>query len=129
MNSEIDNSKKNLFVERLQHEMNDVEKTTERYEYLKEINDKIFTENKKLDDILVEANNSVYLKKWNRLPIFHKIHKIQEYIDEKYDGDKKLKEKLVQMIKDDKLNSCKSIKYDSVTQKITKIIVSKSETY
>lgn len=129
MNKELDIAKKNLFVKRIQCELDDVNETTERYTYLKDIYDKVFMNSKKLDDVLLVANNSMFMKKWNRLPTFHKIQKVKEYIDEKHDGNEKLKTKLIQMVNDEKLSSCKFVKYDNNEQKITKIIISKNETY
>ena len=76
--------------------------------------------------MLDSANDNVYTKKWNRLPIYHRLQKLRQYMDEKYKDNEKrqdIESKLTKMINDGELKSCKQIQYDSEICKIIKIVL------
>jgi DNA-binding ferritin-like protein len=71
--------------------------------------------NKTLNDELDELTRMVYKKPWNRLPEYHKVSKIKEYVKRLTDNKKVIKEleiKLTIMVEDKKLNTKKHVEYD-----------------
>jgi len=82
-----------------------------------------------LDNILTKSGDSMFLKKWNRMSDYHKLQKIKEFVQEKHNSDKNIEEKLIKYLNDGLLKSCKQVQYDNIKQHITKIIISKNETY
>ena len=132
INIEIERTKKKFFVQRLQREMDDLEDDDPRKEYLNKIYVELTGKHNDLGTLLDDASLNVYTKKWNKLPNYHKVQKVKEYMDEKYKNDPKRSEieKLLNTrIKEGKLNSCKFVDYDSIKLKIIKITLSKSEIY
>lgn len=132
INIEIERIKKKFFIRRLLNEMNDIDETTQRYDYIKKIHDELTETTNNLGTILEEASNNVYTKKWNRMPNYHKIQKIREYMDDKYKNNPKrdtIEGKLIELVNDGKLNSCKFVNYDNEEFKILKITLSKTEIY
>ena len=75
-----------------------------------------------------EINEQLYRKAWSRLPSFHKMVKIKEYLNELID-DKDEREKLLKEIEKNisnkKLNTKKSIGYSSKDKKILSMSVIK----
>ena len=132
INIEIERIKKKFFIQRLENELKDLDESDPRHEYIKKIYDELTNTNNDLGKILDDASNNVYTKKWNRLPNYHKLQKIKEYLDETYKNNPKrndIEKLLTDRIKDGKLNSCKFVDYDSVAFKINKITLSKTEIY
>lgn len=131
INIEIERTKMKLFKERVQNEMDTLKHDDPRYTKLDDIMKIITTHDSNLDDVLATALHDVYGKKWNRLPNYHKIQKIKEFLEEKYHSDieKKntLEKRLINLVDDGKLSSCKSVEYDNENMKINKIIISKTE--
>lgn len=134
VNIEIERTKKRLFIQRLENELNDedADKDDEHYKKIKQIYEKLTskTTNLNLDQLLTKAGDDVYNKKWNRLPDYHKLQKIKEYLDEKYKNTterKEIEETLKKRIADGTLNSVKFVDYDNVECKIKKITLSKKD--
>lgn len=136
INIEIERIKKKLFIDRVKNELDslgDGHTDIERYTYIR----KVYAELTRTDECNLETfvdnmTSNVYTKKWNRIPIYHQIQKIREYVSEKYDSNDKRNEietKLVKMANDGMLKSCKNVTYDNITFKIKKIMVSKNEIY
>jgi cell division protein FtsX len=102
----------------------------ERYIYLKKIHDDL--EKNNVDSSIEkfkEINDAAYMKKWNKLSTFHKIHKIREYLDIKIPDEKKRNEVMKTIedaINEGKLCSCKDVTYDQSERVIKKIIISKN---
>ena len=80
--------------------------------------------NKTLKDDLDEINKLVYNKTWKKLPIFHKIVKIEEFIKDLVD-DKNLQNEIIKeltkLVEDKKLNRAGIVDYDSQKGKILSI--------
>jgi DNA repair ATPase RecN len=132
INIEIERIKKKFFIQRLKSELEELNENDPRYDYISKIYNELTSSSNDLNKMLDEASNNVYTKKWNRMPNYHKMQKIREYLDEtrKYDPKRNEIEKLLmERIKDGKLNSCKFVDYDSTTFKIKKITLSKTEIY
>ena len=136
MNIEIERIKKKFFIQRILNEINDIKETNDKYEtdpvYVErmDIYKKITQENtESLNQILTTASENVYAKKWNKLPDYHKIQKIKEYINVKYEDEPEKKEEieelLIEKVKSGDLNSCKFVDYDNTTYKINKITIAK----
>lgn len=132
INIEIERSKRKFFIQRLENELADLDNTTPRYEYVNGIYNSLTKTSNDLGKMLDEVSNNVYTKKWNRMPNYHKLQKIREYLDEKYKNNPKrvdIEKTLFGYVNDGKLNSCKFVDYDTTTFKINKITISKTETY
>lgn len=84
----------------------------------KEINSSSETENHKQ----IFADDDLYKKSWQKLNSIHKILKIKEFVNNlKMDSEKekiKLKDELVNLIKDKILTKKEKVKYDEVNGKI-----------
>lgn len=132
INIEIERVKKSFFIQRLTNELETLEKDTPKHQMISKIHTEITQNTNKLDDTMGKVEASIYTKKWVRLPEYYKIKKITEYMNEKHKDNperKTIEDKLIQLVKDGKLNSCKFVKYDTEKCQIEKIILSKSETY
>ena len=133
INIELERTKKKFFIRRLQNELDDTDKSSERYKYLKSIHTSLTaTKENELNMLLEQAKNAEYSRKWNRLPQYHKCQKIREYVARVYDSKPEkyeIEKKLLQYVYDDTLNSCKQVDYDTEKQSIRKIKLSKTETY
>lgn len=142
INVELERVKKILFIQRIKDEIDDIdemkndgeidEDITNRYDIISKIYYNLTQTQKNLSTLLEDAYNNVYMKKWNRLPNYHKIQKIKEYLNEKYKNDDKktdIEKKLIDLVQDGKLNTCKIVDYDSENKKINKITLSKKEIY
>ena len=132
INIEIERIKKKFFIQRLENELEDIDEKDPRYEYINKIHNDLTSTANDLGKMLDEASNNVYTKKWNRMPIYHKIQKIREYLNETRKDDPKrddIEKLLMEYIKDGKINSCRIVDYDTTTFKIKKIMLSKSEVY
>lgn len=132
INIEIERTKKKFFIQRLQREIDDLEEDDPRRDYLNTIHIELTGKHNDLGTLLDDASLNVYTKKWNKLPNYHKVQKVKEYMDEKYKNDPKraeIEKLLNTRIKEGKLNSCKFVDYDSTKLKIIKITLSKSEIY
>lgn len=132
INIEIERIKKKFFIQRLQNELDVLEESNPKYDYIKKIYSELTQVSNNLGTLLDEASNNVYTKKWNRMPNYHKMQKIREYLDETHKDDPKrdeIEKMLMERIKDGKLNSCKFVEYDTTTFKIAKITLSKTEVY
>lgn len=130
MNTEVERIKKMFFLQRIKNELDTLKDSDPRYDYLKNINDQIMATNTKLDDFLIKASNGVYTRDWYRLPDYHKKQKIHEYIFNKYDKDPTtIENKLLDYLKEGKLDKCKQVTYNTKTMKIEKIVISRTETY
>jgi len=84
--------------------------------------------NKTLQDDLDEMNNIIFKMAWNRLPVYHKIVKIEEYIKELIPNaklQKEVTEKLVDLVNKKKLNTKKYVNYNSLDCKIIDINILK----
>jgi hypothetical protein len=130
INIEVERAKKRFFVQRLQNEMTTLDKTTLRYKQLKDIYDKLTEEGTNLENVLMMASELAYAKKWTRITQYHKIQKIKEYVKEKIVDETERNKKeaeLLSMVLNGKLNSSKNVIYDDKECKITKIILSKTE--
>ncbi len=131
INIEIERIKKKLFIERLHNELSAITENSDRYKYLNRILTDL-TKTNDLNTFLSKASDDVFAKKWNKLPNYHKIQKINEYVDSicdnEYEG-KWLKDKLSALVNAGKLNTCKLVVYDDVRRCITKIMLSKTEIY
>ncbi len=94
----------------------------------------IITHNKKEDvttkkeNYLNQINHMVYRNPWNRLQHFHKIKKIEEYVEEKF-KDKKYKENLLMdltnLVNSNKISTKRHVDYDYNAEKIINIHVLK----
>lgn len=132
INIEVERIKKKFFIRRLQSELETLDETNPKYDYIKKIYNELTHVTNNLGTLLDEASNNVFSKKWNRMPNYHKMQKIREYLDETHKDDPKrdeIEKMLMEKIKDGKLNSCKFVDYDTTTFKIKKITLSKAETY
>jgi hypothetical protein len=132
INIELERAKKKFFIQRLQYELDDLDPEDQRYEIIKKIYDELTAKTQDLDSLFDAANNNVYSKKWNRLPQYHKIQKIKEYLNSKYENIEeriKIETILNNKLKDGKLNSCKIVDYDTETFVIKKITFTKNEVY
>ncbi len=78
----------------------------------------------KLEVDFDEINNYVYRKTWNRLPNFHKVVKIKEYIKELV-NDEKTQNEIVKLlskyVEEKKINTKKFVDYDSKDCKIVEL--------
>jgi hypothetical protein len=95
------------------------EKLSETFtEKKKEINSSSETENHKQ----IFADDDLYKKSWQKLNSIHKILKVKEFVNNlKMDSEKdkiKLKDELVELIKDKVLTKKESVKYDESNGKI-----------
>jgi hypothetical protein len=67
----------------------------------------------------------IYKKPWNKLQPFHRVIKMEEYIDKMY-SDKpyvlKLKKELIRLINKNKLSTKKCVLYDPQSEQITQIL-------
>jgi hypothetical protein len=132
INIEIERIKKKFFIQRLQNELDVLDESDPKYDYIKKIHNELTQVSNNLGTLLDEASNNVYTKKWNRMPNYHKMQKIREYLDETHKDDPKrddIEKMLMERIKDGKLNSCKFVDYNTSTFKIAKITLSKTEIY
>lgn len=144
INIELERTKKILFIERLHNEIEfleekyDIEPDSKtsgipRYDFLMNIYKELMDDKKtSLDGMFDAMNDGMYKKKWNRLPTFHKLRKIKEYLDSRdYDEIKKkeIYNEIKKKIEAGEMNTCKSVIYDTVECKIMKIIVSKGTIY
>jgi hypothetical protein len=84
----------------------------------KDVNSSSETENHKQ----IFADEDLYKKSWQKLNSIHKILKVKEFINNlKMDSEKdkiKLKDKLVELIKDKVLTKKENVKYDEINGKI-----------
>lgn len=115
---EIDAAKKNLYIKRINNEMNDIDKNSERYKELSNIVTILTTPKvDSLNETITLININCVQKKWNYLHNFHKIIKIKEYIKNKYQNydesfQKRIEEILVTAVEEGNLNSVKLVTYD-----------------
>lgn len=101
---------------------------TNRIEKLKEILKSFDKEDIDEDDHKTKLNNTlekfVYKRAWSRLSDIHKYHKLKEYLLEQNitrDNVKSLLKELLNLVKENKLNSSKYIVYNQFEGKIEKI--------
>jgi hypothetical protein len=130
-NSTIDLLHTSLYLKRFENELEYLisinTKDNNRVTQLKEIiqdhkNNNI--ENKKEPTYMSIIEQNLYKQPWNKLKPFHRVVKIKEYVESAYEGcsfQKKLLNDLNILITDNKLSTDKSVKYDTVTQKIVSI--------
>lgn len=130
-NDKIDNKRGELYLQRFTNEINHLkdseqEADTERVEKLEEIIKSLQQTQPKnsnnIDSYFNNIDKHIYTKPWNRLPIFHRIEKMKEFIKENVEDDYEHKEKLVseltQLLSEKKLNTKKYVDYDSTECKI-----------
>lgn len=130
INVEIERARKKFFIQRLQCELNTMDKSNPRYAQLNEIYKTLTKETDELAMTLTIATDKAYAKKWSRLSRFHKISKITEYLTSKFPDEEVRKEKetkILELLEEGKLNSSKSVEYDDVNCQINKIIISSKE--
>lgn len=128
VNVEIEKIKKQLFIERIQNEMEDLSEDTTRYTFLSSILKNIPNDDNILEKTLESVYHNTFKKTWSKLPSYHKFQKVKEYLDSKKLSQlerKKLEDKIILKINDKTLNTCKYVTYDTNTCKITKIILDK----
>jgi len=110
----LNNHLKNLYDE-LPSESKLSETVTEKKE---KVNSSSETENHKQ----IFADDDLYKKSWQKLNSIHKILKVKEFINNlKMDSEKdkiKLKDELVELIKDKVLTKKENVKYDELNGKI-----------
>jgi hypothetical protein len=117
---DIDNIKKHLFIERINFELKDLNKKSDRYKYLIDILNQLNSQtNDTLDETLDKVNSDEYKKKWFRLSKFHKLIKLKEYIIEK--NLQSIEKELIKAIEDKQLYTAKEVTYDNVNLKIVKL--------
>lgn len=132
INIEIERGKKRFFIRRLENELSTLDESNARYTYLHKIHAELMKAPVGLDKMLEQASAQVYTKKWNRMPNYHKIQKIKEYLDEKYGNSPNrigIERLLIDKLTNGLLNSCKNVEYDTNISKISKIKLSKTEIY
>ena len=115
---EIDESWLNNHLRKLYDQLPQ-EKLSETFtEKKKDINSSSDTENHKQ----IFADDDLYKKSWQKLNSIHKILKVKEFINNlKMDSEKdkiKLKDELVELIKDKVLTKKENVKYDESNGKI-----------
>lgn len=81
--------------------------------------------NDKVATLLNTLKTSTYKKPWNKLSVYHKMIKINEYITNTYGDKPSLVEKIEALINQKKMNSTKFVVYDPNTEKILQIPVIK----
>lgn len=129
INVEIETVKKQLFIERIQCELEDLNEDEPRYEILSTILKNIPNDDNVLEKTLEVVYHNTFKKAWSKLPPYHKFQKVKEYLDSKklpLAERKKIEEKIISKINDKTLNTCKYVTYDTDTCKITKIILDKT---
>lgn len=125
--NEIDGARKILYLKRINEELADLDKTSERYKMLTEIVTSYSTPKTSiLNETLEKININAFQKNWNQLHNFHKLVKIKEYIKEKYNTidqtiQKKIENLLAAAVEDGTLNSVKLVTYDKLKCIITDI--------
>ena len=124
-NSENSDNELNWVDKRIQM----LELIVSKYDDSIKITDSKYKEkNKTLNDELDDISNLIFKKAWNRLPNYHKIIKINEYITGLIKDKKIMKEvinKLTELVNSKKLNSLKHVNYDSTKCTIISISVLK----
>lgn len=129
VNAEIENVKKQLFIERIRCELDDLSEDEQRYTFLSSILKNIPNDDNVLEKTLEVVYHNTFKKAWSKLPPYHKFQKVKEYLDSKkipIVERKKIEEKIILKINDKTLNTCKYVTYDTDTCKITKIILDKA---
>lgn len=129
---DVEKTRLEMFVDRINREIKDIDKDSERYKYLMNVLEGLPRDNSEnLTTVLEKVSSSVYGKEWRKLPEFHKIQKIKQYLSEKY-GDEdytEIEKKIIKLVSEKKLGTAKCVEYDTKTMSIKKIIVSKEEIY
>ena len=97
-----------------------IEKISKILNSLNDIPDSITVTNK-IHSAFSEIDKQVYKKPWSKLPDFHRIIKMKEYISENYPEDKSMQELLLDSINKHKLNTDKTVIYDQIRCKIVSI--------
>jgi len=143
INIELERIKKSFFIQRLKDEIEEIdnmdedeldENTKAKYELIMRVHTDLTQTQKNLSTLLEDAYNNVYTKKWNKLPNYHKVQKIKEYLNEKYKSEpeskkKEIEQKLISLVQEGKLNSCRLVDYDTINKKINKVTLTKTEIY
>lgn len=146
INVNVEDTKKKFFVERIKNELEDLNLDNPRYVFLSTILENIPQNDNTLEKTLKEVYDNTYKKTWAKLPLFHKIHKIDEYIETLKMSSaekKKIREQIIAKIGDhSKLSggtiippeaispkgniASLSVTYNTVTCKITKLVLNKN---
>lgn len=130
MNIELEHIRKVFFIQRVKNELESIDQSCARYDFLKNIYDQLTSVDVTLGEVLTKASANVYSKKWNRLPEYHRKQKIHEYVIEKYkNNSKEIEDKLLNYLNVGLLDKCKHVKYNNIEMKIEKITISKDEVY
>ena len=132
INTELERCKKKFFCERIQRELNEINESVSRYQYLNGILVLMTKTDNNLDDAIVHAKTIVCKKRWHLIPNYYKKQKVTEYLHEKYGDDVKYKtveKMLMKKVDDGEINTSKNVTYDIDNEKITKITLSKTEVY
>ena len=102
------------------------EKDKERINKLEIIIDSLIPKLKeqKKDIFFKQIDNLTYKKPWNRLQSFHRMVKIEEYLEKNYKNEnfyEDLKKQFTELIQANKLTTKKFVSYDSTNETITSI--------
>ena len=122
---------KSELIESMETDSKNDTKNTQLKKTINELEGKMTIKNKtKIQDVFGDIDKQVYAKPWKKLPDFHKIVKIKEYVTEKYKDEKKLQVEtlLLEAIEKKELNNDLYVTYDQSIQKITDIPVMKLDT-
>lgn len=137
----VDQFRKKAFLKCFENEISWLEKKgtlinedTERLGLLKKIYSKLtevpHEKTSTFQNNFKKMESQIYMQEWRRLPEFHKLIKIREYIkdmksDKQDDVKKRIEEMLIDAVTSKKLNSNKSVNYDIKQCKILDIPVLK----
>lgn len=116
-----DSDDDNWIVDRVKQ----IEEIVKNIEYKVEQNDSA-DKGKNISDMFNEVEKYMYKKEWSKLPVAHKIVKVEEYVKEKYsDKSKSIQRKLIKdlskHINNNKLRTAKYVTYNPNAEKIVAI--------
>lgn len=139
---EIDYIRRKLYISKFQNELDFLKENdmaavvedednwmTERSNQLEKIISTLEKEQKEpstdtKESIFDEVEKYMFKKPWNRMSLFHRMAKINEYLNEHMDDDavkKDLSKKFSKEINDKKLGTKKYVEYDPKEEKILSI--------
>jgi hypothetical protein len=127
ISKEIDNIAKSLKLYYLMNLLNNTEEEVNKSKIQEEINiinmQKELEKQDKIQNAFKDTDKLIYNQLWRKLPIFHKLIKIKEFINLKYDGSETIENILISKLNNKELPD-KHIIYDTklgVTKDITNI--------
>ena len=122
VNTEIEKTKKKIFIQRLENELSSdtVEHSGEHHEKIFGLHENLTTHKNSLGQLLSKAGDDVYMKKWGRLPEYHRLQKLREFSTtcQLSENETKL---LKRCISKCTLEYIKKVEYDNVACCIKKI--------